>query len=208
MKDVDVGVYGDFIKRLVSYGFTVITPTRVGYGRERADLMLDSTVTTTNPCLNFRASDVLADEGAAVLEFVRTLPYIDQENGIAAGQSYGGAMAIAMAGHGLHGIKAVLNVSGGMLARRGQEIQCANETSDVFVHYSTSNQIPELWLYAEDDSVVPFEIAKKWFDKVESAGGNVKFISFSSGGHNIEQTKPRETAEAFKKFAQIVGVIK
>lgn len=201
----DPGVFGALAKYFVSYGFTVIAPTRVGYGRERENIDIEN----VGMCLNEREADVLADQGATVLEYVRKLPYINPDNGVAAGYSYGGIMAISMAGHQLPGIKAVLSLAGGMGGISGQEPVCTLETASIMYKYGkASPQIPELWVYAKNDELFPEHIQTKWSKAFTEGGGNAQVVTFSDGGHSVGNvTKISEVAQLFKKFAQDNGII-
>ncbi len=206
----DSGYFGDLAKYLVSYGFTVIAPTRVGYGRERENIDIDGTFGASGSCANERGADVLADQGAVVLEYVRSLPYVNPDNGVAAGHSYGGMMAISMAGHQLPGIKAVLNMSGGMGGNPGHQPSCKVETTALMTKYGkAAPNVPQLWVYADDDNRLPPNVVAEWSKALSSEGGDVQVVTFPSGGHNLGPvTKTSEVARLFKKFAQDHGIIR
>lgn len=201
----DPGIFGALAKYLVSYGFTVIAPTRVGYGRERENIDIE----INGMCKNEHEADVLADQGATVLEYVRKLPYVNPDNGVAAGHSYGGIMAISMAGHQLPGIKAVLNMAGGMGGIRGQEPVCTLETTSLMHKYGkASPQIPALWVYAKDEDLFYPHVVSEWYKAFAEGGGNVQVVMFPDGGHSVGTSKRiSEVAQLFKKFAQDNGII-
>ena len=205
----DPGVFGALAKYLVTYGFTVIAPTRVGYGRERENIDIDGEVTMSGSCYNEHGADVLADQGATILEYVRKLPYINPELGVVGGQSYGGMMAISMAGHQLPGIKAVLNMSGGMGGNPGHDPICKRETTSLMHKYGKeSPQIPALWVYAKDEDRLPPHVVAEWSKAFAEGGGNVQVVMFPDGGHSVGTSKRiSEVAQLFKKFAQDNGII-
>lgn len=201
--------FGSLAKYLVSYGFTVIAPTRPGYGRDRENVNIEDMFGSGNSCLNGRVTDVLADQGAAILEHVRSLPYINPSNGVVAGTSYGGMMAISMAGHQLPGIKAVFSIAGGMGGNPGHEPHCKHETTELMNKYGkASPQIPELWVYAKDEDRLPPNVVAEWSKAFKDGGGNVQVVMLPDGGHAIGiEKKISEVAQLFKKFAQDNGII-
>ena len=199
---IDPGLYGSFFKQLVAQGFTVILPLRVGYGRERDNVDPERRTFCDPESL----AETMAAEGNAALEYVKTLPYVNQEAGIAAGESYGGVMAVAMGAK--NSVKGVVNLSGGTNGQVGYRQSCPNELKSMFSKYGSMTKIPELWVYAKNDELFDSASQIAWNNAFNGAGGNAKFVQLPDGGHCLQCTKTSEVAQLFKQFAIEQGIIK
>ncbi|QNP47688.1 dienelactone hydrolase family protein [Diaphorobacter aerolatus] len=96
----------------VSRGFLVAVPTRLGYGPTFEDDAEDSGACKSKrfaPALNSAATQI-----NAVLDAVRHLRAdASPDRAVIAGQSFGGAAAVAAAAQEPHGVQAVINFAGG-----------------------------------------------------------------------------------------------
>ena len=96
---------------LVTLGFTVFVPTRIGYG-----IAGGPDLEHTGDCRAKRyrpGYDAAAQQTRAVVAYARGRPDIDAAMGLVMGQSFGGTTAIAIAADPLPGVRAAVNFAGG-----------------------------------------------------------------------------------------------
>jgi len=96
---------------LVSLGFAVFVPTRIGYG-----IAGGQDLEYSGECAAKRYApgyDAAAQQTRAVVAYARGRPDIDPGRGLVMGQSYGGATAIAVAADPPEGVRAAVNFAGG-----------------------------------------------------------------------------------------------
>src|SRR5262249_46623651 len=104
--------YSDISRYLVSLGFVVLVPTRVGYG-----VTGGPDVEYSGPCdkKNYAVGlDAAADEVRAVLERAKTLPEVDLSQGLVVGASFGGMATIKLTTVNLPGLAGGVNFAGGV----------------------------------------------------------------------------------------------
>ena len=97
---------------LVSMGFVVLVPTRVGYGDTYGDFDPED----HGGCNAMRVEPVAtaaSDQVIAALSFARTLPYVDASRWVAMGQSVGGLTTVAVAWRNPPGLVGAINFAGG-----------------------------------------------------------------------------------------------
>ena len=134
----------------VSKGFAVFMPLRVGYGETGGpDVEFSGKCDARNYPPVYEAAAV---QTLRVIEYAKTLPYIDPANGLVVGQSFGGTTAAAIAAKNVAGVKGAMNFAGGGGGRPdthpGQP--CSQDRmTELFASYGASARIPTLWLYSE-----------------------------------------------------------
>ena len=209
LEQADFTYFLELGRYLTNMGFTVVIPIRVGYGREReTDIESDFPVNarTCQAKLEFGA-EVMADEGRVINEFVRSLPYINPENGIMGGHSFGGAMAVAVGGHNLPGIKGIVSLSGGMGGKANSEPMCKDDTARIFENYSKLTNVPELWVYGDKDDRLK-NAYQGWYDSFQKGGGTAQLVVINNGTHNIGSSERiSEVSKIIKQYAIERGVI-
>jgi dienelactone hydrolase len=181
-------------KYFVSMGFAVLVPTRVGYGVSGGgDVEYSGTCSAKN---YWPAYEAAAQESLKVIEYARTLPYVDAERGLIIGQSFGGTTAIAVAAKQVPGIVAAVNFSGGGGGNPVSQPENPCRTDllrELFGSYGKTVKIPTLWLYSENDKFSGKEKPHQWFDSFIGHGGKGEFMQlppFSSDGHDSFARNP------------------
>ena len=183
------GRYVKESQRLVELGFTVLVPTRIGYGVSGGP-DLEYTPTKFSRANYEPAFEVMATEGVHVVKLARTLPYVNPQNGALIGISYGGAMVIAMSTKNIPGIKAILNLSGGVggdpIKNPENPIDPQN-TEDIFRAYGKLAKIPTVWVYAKNDEYWGKELPIKWFKAFAEGGSTTVMyhLGTSTAGHSV-----------------------
>ena len=171
--------YSDNARYFVSRGFAVFIPTRVGYGITAGPDLEDS-----GPCRTKNYPPVYeaaAQQSIAVIEYAKTLPYIDPGKGLVVGQSLGGATAIALASKNIPGVMAAVNFAGGGGGNpeTQPERPCRDDLlKQLFASYGATAKIPTLWLYSENDKYFGKEKPQAWFRAFMERGGSASSCSF------------------------------
>ena len=188
----------------VSKGFTVILPTRIGYGVSGGP---DADYSGACGNKNYlEARKVAIDQSKQVLNHVFDFTYIDRTKGIVVGQSVGGFTTIGLSAENISGLKGAINFAGG---DGGDPIKSAEKPcgdyliKDTFAKYGASNKVPTLWLYSVNDKFWGEQLPKDWFEAFQKAGGKGQFISlpaYKEDGHSIFRGDLNAWKNDFEKF--------
>jgi dienelactone hydrolase len=193
----------------VSKGFTVILPTRIGYGVSGGP---DADYSGACGNKNYlEARKVAIDQSKQVLNHVFDFSYIDRTKGIVVGQSVGGFTTIGLSAENISGLKGAINFAGG---DGGDPIKSAEKPcgdyliKDTFAKYGASNKVPTLWLYSVNDKFWGEQLPKDWFAAFQKAGGKGQFISlpaYKEDGHSIFRGDLNAWKNNFEKFIKEIG---
>jgi dienelactone hydrolase len=193
----------------ISKGFTVILPTRIGYGVSGGpDAEYSGSCSNKN---YLEAIKVAVDQSKQVLNHVLDFSYIDKSKGIVVGQSVGGFTTIGLSAENIPGLKGAINFAGGNGGDpiKSPERPCGDYViKDTFAKYGASNKIPTLWLYSANDKFWGEQLPKDWFAAFQKAGGKGQFISlpaFKEDGHSIFRGNPNAWKNDFEKFIKEIG---
>jgi dienelactone hydrolase len=193
----------------VSKGFTVILPTRIGYGVSGGP-----DADYSGACGNknyFEARKVAIDQSKQVLNHVFDFSYIDRTKGIVVGQSVGGFTTIGLSAENISGLKGAINFAGGDGGDpiKSTEKPCGDYLiKDTFAKYGASNKVPTLWLYSVNDKFWGEQLPKDWFAAFQKAGGKGQFISlpaYKEDGHSIFRGDLNAWKNNFEKFIKEIG---
>jgi len=201
--------YPENSRYLVSLGFVVFVPTRVGYGVSGGE-----DVEYSGSCQGkiyepvYRAA---AAQALEVLNHAKALPYVDGTRGIVVGQSFGGATAITVASMNLPGVVAAVNFAGGgggdPIGR--PENPCRPDVmQNLFADYGRKAKVPTLWFYSENDRYWGKMLPKKWFDAFVNAGGRgtlVQLPPYAADGHASFTGNRAAWSAAFEDFLKKTG---
>ena len=193
----------------VSKGFTVILPTRIGYGVSGGPDADYSGACGNKNYLEARKAAI--DQSKQVLNHVFDFSYIDRTKGIVVGQSVGGFTTIGLSAENISGLKGAINFAGG---DGGDPIKSAEKPcgdyliKDTFAKYGASNKVPTLWLYSVNDKFWGEQLPKDWFAAFQKAGGKGQFISllaYKEDGHSIFRGDLNAWKNDFEKFIKEIG---
>ncbi len=193
----------------VSKGFTVILPTRIGYGVSGGPDADYSGACGNKNYLEARKAGI--DQSKQVLNHVFDFSYIDRTKGIVVGQSVGGFTTIGLSAENISGLKGAINFAGG---DGGDPIKSAEKPcgdyliKDTFAKYGASNKVPTLWLYSVNDKFWGEQLPKDWFAAFQKAGGKGQFISlpaYKEDGHSIFRGDLSAWKNDFEKFIKEIG---
>jgi len=200
-------------KYFVSKGFVVFVPTRIGYGVSGGE-----DIEYTGTCFGKKyppAYEAAVQQSLKVMEYARTLPYVNMERGLIVGQSFGGAVAIALAAKKLPGIVAAVNFAGGgggdPVGRPGNPCR-PDLMEELFASYGATSRIPTLWLYSENDKYFGKENPHKWFNAFLNKGGVGEFVQLpplppelGDDGHSSFTKNTSAWRPAFEEFIKRNG---
>jgi len=130
-----------------------------------------------NPDL-VRGFDIEADDLDGALKALRVRPDADDSRVIAIGQSLGGGTVLAYAARKPAGLLGVVNVSGGAWRADGSRVCDHADLVAAMATFGSRTKVPTLWLYAENDSLFPPELATRMRNAYAQAGGRADLRMF------------------------------
>ena len=194
---------------LAGLGFTVLIPTRVGYGFTGGpDLEY------TGDCANKDFTAALAtfpEEVEQVLAFAAGKGLLDRSRGLVIGESFGGIGALALGNGKVAGVRGVVNISGGDGGDpshvdepcRPDQLARALET------LGHQSRLPSLWMYSRNDRLWGPNHPAVWFDAYARSGGRGQFVALPAdrnNGHYIFNRNAAAWHPAFEAFVAASGV--
>src|SRR5262249_52112060 len=134
--------------------------------------------------------DAAADDLEATLNYVGRREDADSSRMVALGVSGGGGAVVALSTRNIPGLKAVVNVSGGL------SLQSCDNNADRLIeamrNYGTRSRVPNLWYYAKTDSIFPDQTVVKMRAAFLEGGGYAKLVHYPTlavapniDGHNL-----------------------
>ncbi len=168
-------------------GYVVIMPIRRGFGATGGDFAEDAG-SCSNPDYLGGEAQAAADVMAAY-DYARTLPYVDPQRMILAGQSAGGMVSMfAAAMYHPKGLVAVLGFAagrGGNPDLRPGEPCAIEPMARMFDTMGKRIQVPVLMNYAENDKYFGPQTTKLWYQRFVAAGAKeVDYVEQPAFGHD------------------------
>ncbi len=170
-------------------GYVVALPLRRGYGEtggawaegygrcDAADFVAGGLAS---------AADI-----AAVVRYMRALPYVAPDRLLMVGQSAGGWAALAYASRHPEGLAAVMNFAGGRGGRRDNRPN-NNCSPDRLVAAAgalgRTARVPSLWVYSDNDTFFGPELVRRMHAAFTGAGGRAQLVQlppFRDDGHRL-----------------------
>lgn len=162
---------------LVSKGFAVFVPTRVGYG----DTYGDFDPEFGGDCLSMRlnaAAEAAAEQVLATVAYARTLPWVDAARWVTMGTSLGGFTTLAVASRNPPGLAAAINFAGGHGGRPDThpgEPCSGSAVQQLWQTQAASAKLPTLWLYWLNDRYWGADWPRRWAQAWRDGGGQLAF---------------------------------
>jgi dienelactone hydrolase len=194
-----------FSRYMVSKGFVVLLPTRVGY----ADTYGDFDPESTGNCASMRLepqAQAASDQVLATLAFAKTLPYVDASRWIVAGQSVGGLTSVATTWRHPDGLIGAINFAGGTGGdpEHSPGRPCSPQRiASLWGAQAAQARAPMLWFYWENDEYWGPDNPKRWYQAWVDGGGKAEFHQLAAagktghGGMNFDMDHWVPFAEAF-----------
>jgi dienelactone hydrolase len=173
-----------FSRYMVSKGFVVLLPTRVGYADTYGDFDPEQTGDCKQPRLEPQA-EAASDQVLATLAFAKTLPYVDASRWIVAGQSVGGLTTVATTWRHPPGLVGAINFAGGT---GGDPVHspgrpCSPQRiASLWGSKAAESTAPMLWFYWENDEYWGPDNPKRWHQAWVDGGGKAEFHQLAPAG--------------------------
>ncbi|RQH09801.1 dienelactone hydrolase family protein [Paraburkholderia dinghuensis] len=133
-----------FAREFVRRGYVVVAPNRRGFAGSGGAYEQDGCDVASNGL--GQAADV-----AATIDYMSKQPYVDADHIAVAGTSHGGLATIAYGTQAAHGVRALINFSGGL--RQDACTGWQDNLTQAFGGYGGKARVASLWLYGDNDSV-------------------------------------------------------
>lgn len=154
---------------------------RRGYGRSDGSMPRDD---CKKPHIK-QDLDLAADDLQAAIDVLRDRPDVDASRIVVIGGSTGGATAVALGARNPPGLVGVVSVSGGLRFNCGA---WEDELLKTYRQYGATSRVPNLWLYARNDSYFGPDLAERLRVAFTSGGSTVDFSEvepFNNEGHKL-----------------------
>ncbi|MCW5635820.1 MAG: hypothetical protein KIT17_20960 [Rubrivivax sp.] len=162
---------------LVSKGFAVFVPTRLGYG-DTAAIGFDPEDSGTCQAKRFEPMAAAASaQVLAALAHARAQPWVDARRWVALGQSVGGLTTLAVAGLRPPGLVAAINFSGGAGGdpeRRPADPCGPDVLASLWRAQAAGSEVPTLWIYWTHDRYWGEQQPRRWAEAWREGGGRVQ----------------------------------
>jgi dienelactone hydrolase len=205
---VDRARYPEISQSFVQRDFIVAVPTRIGYGVSGGE-----DVEYTGDCSHSRyppAFAAAAQQTLAVLAMARQRPDAAGDRAVIVGQSFGGAVAVAVASLNPPGVQAAVNFAGGggNPKDRPQQPCSPQQIERMFADYGKTARVPMLWIYTENDMYFGPRYPREWFDAYVKRGAPAQFVQFpphGEDGHDLFNHFPEVWKPEVLRFLQAQG---
>ncbi len=176
--------YEPLARYLVSKGFAVFVPTRLGYGDTFGQFDPES----AGSCAALRVESMAmaaSEQVLAAVAYARSLPWVDASRWMAMGQSVGGLATLAVAWRQPPGLVAAINFSGG--TGGNPELRPGNPCSPqvaeaLWRSKAAASRVPMLWLYWANDLYWGAEWPQRWARAWQEGGGALEFHQLGAVG--------------------------
>lgn len=161
-------------RALVQRGFVVMLPMRQGFSKSSGGYVAGG-------CFIEGNGQGQADDVVAVLDYARTLPYVDGSRIIVMGQSHGGFTTLALGTRPYPGVLGLVNFAGGL--RNDQCNGWESNLVDTFATYGAKAQYPSLWFYGDNDAYWPPSLYHRMYEAYNKAsGGKADLVAYGTFG--------------------------
>jgi dienelactone hydrolase len=178
---------------LVSRGFAVLVPERLGHGATGGPYLEDQG--GCDEADYERAGRATAEEIAAALRFMRTQSWVRPDRAIVIGHSAGGWGALALAASDPREIAAIVAFApgrGGHANDRENRVCAPHTLIAAAGSFGRAARVPVTWLVAGNDTYFSAELSRKLADAFRAGGGKVDFFVLppsGSEGHWMAETE-------------------
>ena len=183
MGDLRAVNYAPVARDLARRGWLAAVVVRRGFGQSDGPFSADGAGCGLPDMVQRFESD--AKELEAALKALTERPDVAPDRIIALGESAGGAAVMALAQRKPAGLKAVINVAGGLDLG-----ECVEKGRDALVatirHWPWKDTPPQLWVYAANDELFPPSLVDRMRAAALDRGGDVRLIALpevSPRGH-------------------------
>ena len=191
----------EYAQILAEHGFASIAPMRRGRGA--SDGHYDEPY-SCEPSAADRGIDNAVMDIDAVVEYLKSVPFVDASKILLTGYSRGGLLSVVYAARRPDRIVGAVNFVGGWMGP-----QCTTGINEAaFKRAGALSKVPTLWLYAENDSLYVNGTPAQYHAIYKDAGGNATFrlypLNFWKDGHLLAAF-PRVWRADFNEYMKGIG---
>jgi dienelactone hydrolase len=163
---------------LAKRGWLAVVVMRRGFGQ--SDGPMPAPVSCVSKSLVERLN-ADADDLQAAIDAISKRPDADPDRVIAIGGSAGGAAVVALAARNPKNLRGVVSVSGGL-----RLLGCPkeNELVQAYSEFGAVSRVPNIWLYAKNDSFFGPDLVTRMQSAFLGGGGDVKLVQFEKIGED------------------------
>jgi dienelactone hydrolase len=173
-RDVNLRLIGDYARR----GWLAAFVLRRAYGQsDGPDPVTGFTCDTTTPTFQ-DWMDASADDLEATLAYLGRREDADLSRMMALGVSGGGAAVVALGARHIPGLRVVVSVSGGFVLANCGENSDHLRLIEAMRYYGTKAKVPNLWYYAQKDSILPEAMVIKMREAFLEGGASAKLVLY------------------------------
>ena len=166
---------------LARRGWLAVVVMRRGFGNSDGPQPVPVSCATQSLVERFDAD---ADDIQAAFAVITQRTDADPTRMVAIGVSAGGAAVTALSARNLTGLRAVVNVSGGL---RFESCPKEDLLVSAFGAYGLRSRVPSLWMYSKNDSFFGPELVDRMRAAFLEGGGDSKLIMFEPEGKDGHQ---------------------
>ncbi|PIG00681.1 S9 family peptidase [Comamonas sp. 26] len=195
--------YAPQARAIAALGYVVVTGLRRGYGA--SDGPLADRYGRCDAPDYIHAAQEAARDVAAIMVYGQKLPDVDAAKVVLLGKSAGGFASLALAAQQPAGLRGVINFAGGRGAQpqmREKGSVCGEpELLKTVTRFAATSRVPQLWIYAENDSYFRPPLVRKMAQSYQQAGHPLRLVFVPPSGHeghrffdlpaNIDQWLPQ-----------------
>ena len=177
--------YAPQARAIAALGYVVVTGLRRGYGASDGPLA-DRYGRCDAPDYIHVAQEAARDV-AAIMTYGQKLPDVDAAKVVLLGKSAGGFASLALAAQQPAGLRGVINFAGGRGAQpqmREKASVCGEpELLKTVASFAATSRVPQLWIYAENDSYFRPPLVRKMAQSYQQAGHPLTLVFVPPSGN-------------------------
>jgi dienelactone hydrolase len=173
-KDADLRLLRAYAQR----GWLAVYILRRGYGQSDGPIPIpitkcDGSSPTVQDFFNADADDL-----EAALAYIGRREDADTSRIMMLGVSGSGLAVVALGARNIPGLKVIVNISGGLRTVGCNDAQNSERLVEAARHFGAKSQVPNLWYYAETDSVAPGPTVAEMRSAFLEGGGYAKLTHY------------------------------
>lgn len=177
--------YAPQARAIAALGYVVVTGLRRGYGASDGPLA-DRYGRCEAPDYIHAAQEAARDV-AAIMVYGQKLPDVDAAKVVLLGKSAGGFASLALAAQQPAGLRGVINFAGGRGAQpqmREKSSVCGEpELLKTVASFAATSRVPQLWIYAENDSYFRPPLVRKMAQSYQQTGHPLTLVFVPPSGN-------------------------
>lgn len=197
--------YGSLTMALAQQGYPSIYVVRRGYGNSDGP---DSEFLPSPEASAFAGAKDLT----AVVDYLKTIPWVDTNKVMIMGHSQGGWVALGSSAMNIPGVVGAVNISGATnyqgQSNNAKDYRTESRLEQSVVVFAKNQKVPTLWLYASNDNHST-PVVSGWFKTYQSAGGKgtllftPNYMGSNGNGHSVVNNPNYYLTEVLVWFKEI-----